>query len=102
MRTRVEAAAVTTDDIVRMTQRWFATPRGSVLGWEFGNSASDAVMQPMTANAADRIVAEIKMDMPVLRQIGDSVGIFEVEAEKNQRVIVAQVLGKIAWVGGAA
>ncbi|MEY2875823.1 MAG: hypothetical protein RLZZ373_3194 [Pseudomonadota bacterium] len=103
MRSRVEAEQLGVDDLLRITGRWFATRRGSVLGWDFGNGISDALQAPMTAIIADRVTADLRADLPILNRIGgDPVAIYEVDTSNNRKVIIAEVLGKIAWVGGGA
>lgn len=87
-------ATITGTDIIGMVRHWLGTPTGSYLGSDYGSDAKSLLQNPQNAGLADRFVAKLKKDIPVLSSMPPgSVSLYAVPSGTDRLDIVIDIAG---------
>lgn len=86
---------ITGQRVQRMVRHWLGTPPNGYLGSDYGSSLPDMLLTPQRSGEADRFVAKLKIDVPVVQIGGNSIGVAIEDVGIDQRRILIESAGEI-------
>lgn len=63
---------ITTDDVVAMVSHWLSTPKNAYFGQNYGQDLKRELLKNTNDFNADRLIAEMKKDIPILATLSDN------------------------------
>lgn len=85
---------ITGNDINGMAQHWLNTPMLGYLGSDYGNDIKSWLQEPQSSITADRLVAKIEDDIPILKMVDDAVRVFSEHSGVDAEVISISIAGR--------
>lgn len=94
-------AAITGQDVDRMTRHWLKRPAGSYYGCGYGNDLKSVLFTPFLDGRADDQITKLKEDVPVHSMLPDgAVSLYSVNTPPDRTDIVLEVAGRMIALEG--
>lgn len=86
--------ALTASDIQAAVSHWLHTPPNSYLGSSYGAPLADLLMQPLSAGIGDALIAKLREDIPIIRNMDQNlVGLFSRNVGPDRVELFIEVAG---------
>lgn len=83
---------IDTAQIVAMIEHWLTTPPNGYFGSSYGADLSSLLLRPLSVEVADRFIAKMRIDLPVVNRLSaEELGIYEAAQGFERKIIVLQV-----------
>lgn len=86
---------LTIERVQAMVTHWLNTPTNGYLGSRYGSDPKSLLMQPMNSLGADEFIEKLKNDVPILRQMDDSVNIYAENIGNDTQKIYIEIGGEV-------
>jgi len=86
---------ITADDLQGMTTHWLGCPPNGYLGSGYGSGVRDLLQTPLSGPDADRLIAKLRTDIPIMGQLsGDALAITAEGSGADRLNLSVEVVGR--------